>query len=101
PSTFDLLIDGSTTVNAVVVGDNKACGTSTGAQVLSGGTNVNPGAVHTFGEGDFTTANYTSSYACVNRVGGAARGSGTSLGPNNITLQPNDDVVCTYTNTRK
>ena len=101
PSTFDLLIDGSTTVNAVVVGDNKACGTSTGAQVLSAGTNVNPGAVHTFGEGDFTTANYTSSYACVNRVGGAARGSGTSLGPNNITLQPNDDVVCTYTNTRK
>jgi hypothetical protein len=96
PGTFDLLIDGSN-ANA----DNVACGGTTGAQELSAGTNVNPGAVHTFGEGDFTTANYTSAYACVDRGTTNSRGSGTSLGPNNITLQPNDDVVCTYTNTRK
>ena len=93
--TFDLLIDGSNSF-----ADNVACGGSTGAQELSAGTNVAPGAVHTFGEGDFTTANYTSSYACVNRGTAVSRGSGTSLGPNNITLQPNDDVVCTYTNVR-
>ena len=109
--TFDLLIDGSTTVDAVVVGDNKACGTSTGAQTLSAGTNTNPGAVHSFGEGDFTTANYTSSYSCVNRLGtgpqhvftasGDAAATGTSLGPNQITLQPGEDVICTYTNVRK
>jgi uncharacterized repeat protein (TIGR01451 family) len=103
PGTFDLLIDGSTSVGTppVVVGDNKACGGSTGAQTLGAGSNITPGAVHTFGEGDFTTANYTSSYACVNRGTTTSRGSGTSLGPNNITLQPNDDVVCTYTNVRK
>jgi hypothetical protein len=94
--TFDLLIDGSNTF-----GDNKSCGQSTGAQTVTAGTNANPGADHTFGEGDFTAANYTTSYSCVNRVGGASRGTGTSLGPNTITLQPNDDVVCTYTNTRK
>jgi len=109
--TFDLLIDGSTTVNAVVVGDNKACGTGTGAQVLTAGTNVAPGAVHTFGEGDFTTANYTTSYVCTNRLAtgpqhvftaaGDAAATGSSLGPNNITLKPNEDVICTYTNTRK
>jgi len=109
--TFDLLIDGSTTVNSVVVGDNKACGTSTGAQTVSAGTNVSPGAVHTFGEGDFTTANYTSSYVCTNRLGtgpqhvftasGDAAATGSSLGPNQITLQPGEDVICTYTNVRK
>ncbi|HEX8943545.1 MAG TPA: hypothetical protein VF785_10435, partial [Gemmatimonadaceae bacterium] len=93
--TFDLLIDASNQF-----ANNVSCGGTTGAQTLTAGTNVSPGVVHTFGEGDFTTTNYTSSYACVNRVGGASRGSGTSLGPNNITLQPHDDVVCTYTNAR-
>ena len=94
--TFDLLIDGSNSF-----ANNVSCGGTTGSREVGAGTNVNPGAVHTFGEGDFTTANYTSSYSCVNRVGGASRGTGTSLGPNNITLQPADDVICTYTNVRK
>ena len=104
--TFDLLIDGSN-ANA----DNVACGGTTGAQTVTAGTNVNPGAVHTFGEGDFTTANYTSSYSCVNRSGtgpqhvftasGDAAATGTSLGPNQITMKPDEDVVCTYTNVRK
>jgi hypothetical protein len=95
--TFDLLIDGSNQF-----ADNVACGTgTTGKQELGAGTSANPGAVHTFGEGDFTTANYTSSFVCANRSGGShAPASGTSLGPNNITLQPNEDVVCTYTNVR-
>jgi len=94
--TFDLLIDGSNSF-----ANNVSCGGTTGSREVGAGTNVNPGATHTFGEGDFTTANYTSSYSCVNRVGGASRGTGTSLGPNNITLQPGDDVICTYTNVRK
>jgi hypothetical protein len=93
--TFDLLIDGSNSF-----ADNVACGGTTGSQTVTAGSTASPGAVHTFGEGDFTTTNYTSSYSCVNRVGGASRGSGTSLGPNNITLQPDDDVICTYTNVR-
>jgi hypothetical protein len=111
PGTFDLLIDNSTSVGSTVVGDNKACGGSTGAQILSAGTNTAPGAVHSFGEGDFTTANYTSAYSCVNRTtssgpqhvftaSGDAAATGTSLGPNQITLKPGEDVVCTYTNTR-
>ncbi len=94
--TFDLLIDGSNQF-----ANNVACGGSTSAQTLSAGTSASPGAVHTFGEGDFTTANYTTTFACVNRAGGShAPASGTSLGPNNITLLPNEDVICTYTNTR-
>jgi hypothetical protein len=110
PGTFDLLIDNSTSVNGTVVGNDKTCGTGTGAQVLGAGTNTNPGAVHSFGEGDFTTANYTSAYACTNRsatgpqhvftASGDAAATGSSLGPNQITLQPGEDVVCTYTNTR-
>src|SRR5439155_16025391 len=67
--------------------------------------------VHSFGEGDFTTTNYTSAYACTNRsaagpqhvftASGDAAATGSSLGPNQITLQPGEDVVCAYTNTRK
>ena len=30
-----------------------------------------------------------------------AAATGTSLGPTPITLQPNEDVVCTYTNVRR
>ena len=104
--TFDLLIDGSNQF-----ADNASCGGTTSKQKLSAGTNASPGAAHNFGEGDFTTANYTSSYSCVNRsssgpqhvfgANGDAGATGTSLGPNQITLQPNEDVVCTYTNVRK
>ena len=105
--TFDLLIDGSN-ANA----NDVACGGTTGVQTVTAGTNVLPGAVHTFGEGDFTTANYTSEYSCVNRdtengpqhvftASGDAAATGTSLGPNQITMMPDEDVVCTYTNVRK
>jgi uncharacterized repeat protein (TIGR01451 family) len=96
--TFDLLINGSTTATS----NNALCGTGTTGKVeLGAGTSAVPGQVHTFGEGDFTTANYTSSFVCANRGGGShAPASGTSLGPNNITLLPNEDVVCTYTNVR-
>ncbi|HEU4828537.1 MAG TPA: hypothetical protein VFT04_05030 [Gemmatimonadales bacterium] len=94
-ATFDLLIDG------VVEATDAACGGTTGAQTVSAGTNEDPGDDHTFAESGFTAADYTTSYACVNRVGGGDRGSGTSLGPNNITLQPDDDVICTFTNTKQ
>jgi hypothetical protein len=94
---FNLQINGTTR------GGEKSCGGSTGAITLPAGTNVTPGAQHSFRElaGTGTSlADYTTTYACVNRVGGAARGSGTGAGAHNITLQPNDDVVCTFTNTR-
>ncbi len=92
--TFDLKIDN------VVEANDAACGGTTGIKTVSAGTSENPGAVHTFAEADFTTANYTSTYACVNRTGGAARGSGNGVGPHDITLQPDDDVICTFTNVR-
>jgi hypothetical protein len=96
--TFDLLIDGSNQF-----ANSVACGGTTGAQTLSAGTNQSPGALHTFGEGDFTTANYTSSFSCVNRLATGPQHTpfnGTSLGPVDITLLPNEDVICTYTNVR-
>src|SRR5204863_2957457 len=92
--TFDLLIDGSNGN-----GNDKTCGGSTGAQKLGAGTNTAPGAVHTFGENDFTTANYSSSYSCVNRsatgpqhvftAAGDVPATGSTLTGNQITLQPN------------
>ena len=96
-ATFDLLIDG------VVEGSDQPCGGTTGAggKEVSAGTNADPGDDHTFAESDFVTGDYTSVWACVNRVGGASRGSGTGDGPETITLQPDDDVICTFTNTKK
>jgi len=103
---FDLLIDGS---NAHA--NDVACGGTTGAQTVSAGTNTNPGAAHTFGENDFTTNLYTSSYSCVNRLAtgpqhvfgqnGDAAATGSTLTGNQITMLPNEDVICTFTNARK
>ena len=81
--TFDLLIDGSNSF-----ANSVACGGSTGAQEVSAGTNVAPGAVHSFGEGDFTTANYTSSYSCVNRSG---------TGPQHVFTASGDAAACRTT----
>lgn len=103
---FNLQIDGTNyNAGAANVGD-VACGGSTGKIELGAGTNVSPGAVHTFQElaGTGTSLdNYTTSWECRNRgaVTGGGRGSGTNLTANNITLQPDDDVVCTFTNVRK
>jgi hypothetical protein len=100
-ATFDLLIDGSNQF-----ADNVGCGGTTGKQELGAGTSRNPGKTYSFAEGDFgggfAAADYTSSFKCVNRTGGAVRVAETAgTGPGNITLQPNDDVICTFTNVLK
>jgi hypothetical protein len=101
--TFDLSIDG------VVVADNAACGSGTGAQSVSAGSTASPGAFHNFAEGDFNTAAYSSTYQCVQRTtgalvsqcgaGGTAACSGTGTGPVSIRTDPDQDVVCSFTNT--
>jgi hypothetical protein len=102
PGTFDLQIDG------VTQKDEATCTSpdnTTGKKTVGAGTNQNPGASHDFGElGGASTSlsNYTSTRECHDRGGTAgdrlASGSGTS---GSITLQPDDDVVCTITNTRQ
>jgi hypothetical protein len=101
--TFDLSIDGA------VVADNAACGTGTGAQSVNAGSVANPGAFHTFAELDFNTAAYTSAYQCVDRststvvnqcgAAGTAACSGTGTGPVSIKTNPDQDIVCSFTNT--
>src|SRR4029079_2239902 len=88
PGLFNLQIDGSTPASGANVGD----GGTTGAQT------VTPG-VHTVGEtaGTGTSlANYTSSISCDDD----AATSSTDSGPLNVTVNSNDDITCTITNTR-
>jgi hypothetical protein len=94
--TFDLNIDG------VVKKDNATCAggaaSTTGAVEVSAGTNADPGAEHNVSETDFTTANYTSTYACTGGTNAPASGTGTSIP--NFTVNPDEVIVCTFTNTR-
>jgi plastocyanin len=94
--TFDLLIDGS---NAF--GDEKACGGTTGARTVGAGDSQNPGADHTVGENDFTTSDYTTTHACKRNGSNDATlsGSGTTIDP--VHVEPDDAIVCTFTNVRK
>jgi Prealbumin-like fold domain len=94
PGTFDLNIDGSTKKN------DATCGSTTGPIAVGAGTNVNPGATHSVSENDFTTADYVSSYACT-KNGSPYISSTSGTGPFNVTVQPRDAVVCTFTNVRK
>jgi hypothetical protein len=104
--TFDLLIDGGTADE--IKEDNAACGGTTDKQEVSAGTNADPGADHTFSEADFTTADFVSSYKCTDRgstttisqcgANGDAACSGSGTGPTTINVQPEDDIVCTFTN---
>ena len=89
--TFDLKIDG------VIEKDDAACGETTGAKEVSAGTSIDPGADHTVAEGGFTTANYTSSYACT-KNGDPYISSTAGIGPQTVHVEPNDAVVCTFTN---
>ncbi len=89
--TFDLKIDG------VVEKDDAACGETTGAVTVGAGTSVDPGADHTVAEDGFTTANYTSSYACT-KNGDPYVSSTAGTGPKTVHVDPDDAVVCTFTN---
>ena len=96
---FDLLID------AVIEGDDQGHNGTTGIKTVSAGTSADPGATHTFAEAAGTgtsLSDYTTTWECRDRGGLAgSRGSGTGVGANNIELEPDDDVVCTFTNVLK
>jgi hypothetical protein len=80
---------------------NVGNGGTTGKVTVGAGTNVAPGATHTVGEtaGTNTTlANYTSSISCVKRGTTTVVASGSGAGPLNVSVMPNDDIVCTITN---
>jgi uncharacterized repeat protein (TIGR01451 family) len=98
PGTFDLLIDGS---NQYATG--VGCGGSTGKRTVGAGTSSSPGASHTFGEaaaGTTSLSNYASSFACKNRSDNSTHTSSGTVTSGSITLQPNEDVICTITNVR-
>ena len=104
PGTFDLNIDGSFSNTGGTFGDNKACGTDTGFQEVGAGTNVAPGADHTVSESGFSIAasNYTSTVSCT-KNGAPYIASQAYTSPNNVSVHtdPNDQIVCTFVNTRK
>ena len=104
PGTFDLNIDGSFSNTQGTFGDNKACGTDTGFQEVGAGTSAAPGADHTVSESGFSIApsNYTSTVSCT-KNGAAYIASQAYTSPNNVNVHtdPDDQIVCTFVNTRK
>jgi hypothetical protein len=96
---FNLFIDD------ILLATDVGHGGTTGMQELGAGTSVEPGETHSFSEAAFTgtsLADYETTWECRNRGGASgSRGSGTGPGPEDITLMPEDDVVCTFTNARK
>jgi len=77
---------------------------TTGSKEVSAGTNQSPGATVTFGEANGTgtdLGSYTSTRVCVDRAAPntvrLASGAGTG---GSFTIQPNQDIICTITNTR-
>lgn len=93
--TFNLQVDGAD--EASCVGD---AGTS-GTVAVEAGTNDNPGATHTVGETacqGTDLQNYDTSISCVDRGTTNVVASGNGTGPLNINVDPDDDIVCTITN---
>jgi hypothetical protein len=94
PGRFDLQIDGSTQKA------NAGDGDTTGETVVSTGS-------HSVGETGGTVpptslTNYTSSIVCKDQDGqGAVVAQSSDAGPLNVTINQNDDIVCTLTNVRK
>lgn len=76
---------------------------TTGKITIGAGTSKNPGATYTIGEKACDGTNissYSTSISCVSRSTGnlVATGTGTSL---QLTVNKDDDVVCTITNDQK
>lgn len=102
--TFNLLVDNNT---------KKSCTTNngtTGKVSVGAGTSVTPGAIHTVGEntnscGTTDLTNYNTTISCVDRglstFDGGAPLTSSNAGPLNVSVNKDDDVVCTITNTRK
>lgn len=77
---------------------------TTGVVTVTAGTNVEPGATHQVSEtagADTVLPDYAISLACVYRGTTDPAGSGSGPGPHAVSLQPDDDIVCTFTNTRR
>ena len=102
--SFDLNIDAPEDPDYFQEAD-AACGGTTGAQTVGAGTSQDEGAPHSVSESGFTTGNYFSTYSCTVDPAGAegpsefASGTGTSVGP--FDVNPNDVIVCTFTNEAK
>jgi uncharacterized repeat protein (TIGR01451 family) len=80
--------------------------TTTGAgNTATGVATLNPGAIgasYTFSEAGASganLANYATTYACTNALGGGQTPSGTGT-TFNVTAAVGDDLTCTFTNTR-
>ncbi len=94
--TFNLQVNSTT--EAACVSD---AGT-TGIVNVTAGTNANPGATHTVGEtacAGTTISNYSSTITCVDRGTTNVVATSSGTGPLNVDVDPDDDIVCTITNT--
>jgi len=97
---FNLQIDSTDAVTDV------GNGGTTGSVTVGAGSSDTPGATHTVGETAGTStgmASYNMSISCVDR-GLATFDGGPSLtqagaGPLTVPVDPDDDIVCTITNT--
>ncbi len=98
PGLFNLYIDDTDSVEGI--GD---LGT-TGVVTVTAGTIAEPGAMHHVSEtagSDTVLPDYAISLECVNRGTTDPAASGSGPGPHAISVLPDDDIVCTFTNTRR
>ncbi|MGI9628252.1 MAG: prealbumin-like fold domain-containing protein [Longimicrobiales bacterium] len=97
PTGDDLLFE----VTSGPVGDGGTTGA--GGTMVYAGTITDPGATHSIEEqfvnGSLDDFNVT--YECVDRGTTDVRASGSGPGPFDLVLNPDDDVVCTFTNAVK
>ena len=100
PGLFNLQIDGGAKANVLDQGN----GGTTGEVIVGAGTLQNPGATHTVGETEGTgtvLTDYLSAISCVKKGTQTVVASGSTSGPLDVPFMPNDDIVCTITNTKK
>ncbi len=91
---FNLLIDD------IAEASNVGDGGTTGAVTVSAGTDVDPGDDHTVSETAGTAtvlADYDTAISCTSDQAHSA--SATGAGPLTLTVLPDEDWVCTITNT--
>jgi hypothetical protein len=101
-ANFDLVIDGAD-IDEIRAAD-EGCGGSTGRQLLGAGTNLDPGADYTFAEYAGTSTDlghFDTTWECRTAVGNTLVDSGDGSGPEDIHLEPGDDIICTFTNVVK
>ena len=102
----NLQIDATSYINGAASGAGVGDGGKTGAIMVSAGTTAEPGDDHDVGEtwnSGFLLSSYVKDISCVDRdlptFNGGDPLTMDGAGPLTVPVDPDDDIVCTITNT--